>query len=172
MLNSPQDSWPTATDMDRIWDSTQKTIGKKKHAAKVRKISIIAGAGTLVLGVTGAAIIIPATQSQIDNSTTCYSSQTTYSEHGEVAQADGMDPLGVAGAIDNCSALWSYGFLIPGKFVGAGETNRGPIAMSPKLGACLNPNNTVAVFPLEDDNGTLLTQEQLCKKVNLRTTAN
>lgn len=171
MLNSPQGSWPTADDRDRIWDSTQKTIGKKQHAAKVRKIGIIAGAGTIVLGVTGAAIIIPATQYQIDNTTRCYSAQSTTSEYGDMAQVDGMDPLGVAGAINGCEALWSYGYMVPGKFVGAGDTNHGPTTTSPSLGACLNPNNTVVVFPLDDGQGNILSQTQLCKKVSLRVAA-
>lgn len=171
MPNVEEDSWPTASDMHRIWENTQHSLAKKRHAAKVRKLSIISGAGVLVLGATGAAIVIPATQYQIANTTRCYSAQSTNSEHGDMAQADGMDPLGVAGAINGCGALWAYGHMIPGKFIGAGDTNQGPVTTSPPLGACLNPNNTVAVFPLDDGQGNLLTQTQLCKKVDLRVAA-
>ncbi len=171
MNNEQHDHWPTNADMDRVWTSTQNEIARKQHTAKMRKVTLLAGTGTLVLGISAAAIVIPATQFQIDNTTRCYSAQSTTSEYTDAAQADGMDPLGVAGAISSCEATWAYGFMVPGKFVGPENTNHGPVTTSPALGACLNPNNTVVVFPLKDERGTVLTEEQLCQKVNLRLAA-
>lgn len=171
MTNPQQNNWPTTTDMDRIWNNTQKAIGRRQHRAKVRRTTLLTGAGVLVLGVTAAAIVIPATQYQIDNTARCYSAQSTSSEYTDTAQADGQDPLGVAGAISGCEAAWAYGMMIPGKRTDPPTENGGPVTTSPPLGACLNPNNTVAVFPLDDGAGNILTEEQLCAKVNLRAAA-
>ena len=166
MSNSHEGQWPSAADMDRIWDSTQTVIAKKARGAHRRKVTLLAGVGALALGITAGAIIIPATQAQQDSMARCYSDQSTDSQYADVALADGQAALDHAGAINNCGAAWAYGDITLGK-VQVTDYQQ-PIVEAPPLGACLQPNDILAVFPLTNEAGTVLTTGELCQKLSLR----
>lgn len=170
MSNSYDRQWPSDADMDRIWDSTQTVIARHEQATRRRKVTLIAGAGALALGVTAGAIIIPATQPQLDTTARCYSAQNTESQYSDVALADGQTVLNQARAITNCGAAWAYGNITPGKV--QMTDNQQPITTAPPLGVCLQPNDILAVFPLTSESGTVLTQAELCQKLSLRGVTN
>lgn len=140
--------------------------GPAARAAHRRKITLIAGAGTLALGVTAGAIIIPATQTQLESTARCYSDQSTDSQFSDVALVNGQPALDTSGAITNCGAAWAYGFITLGKV--QATDNQQPVTEAPPLGVCLQPNDVMAVFPLTGTAGTVLTPEELCQKLNLR----
>ncbi|MEV8144886.1 MULTISPECIES: hypothetical protein [Micrococcaceae] len=166
MSNSYDRQWPSDADMDRIWDSTQTAITKQAKTAHRRKVTLIAGSGALALGITAGAIIIPATQTQLDSTARCYSDQSTESQYSDVALADGQAELNQSSAITNCGAAWAYGNITLGQV--HITDNQQPIAAAPPLGVCLQPNDILAVFPLTSAAGTVLTPEELCQKLSLR----
>jgi hypothetical protein len=164
-LTEPQ--WPTDTDMNRVWESTQTAITCRARGAHRRKVSLIAGAGIVALGITAGAFIIPATQKQLDSTLRCYSDQSTTSEYTDMALADGEPTLDSARAVEGCGASWAYGYMVLGKRV-VPDGNQGPITTAPPLGACLQPNDVLAVFPLTGTAGITLTPEELCHTLSLR----
>lgn len=169
MNTNTNTEWPTATDIDRMHRNALNSVRSHQAATKrkrKRKIGA-AAAVTVALGATAAAIIIPATQEQIQRSAYCY---TTASTESDYAQAVGTDQPAFDGtartAIEMCSLGWANGSLKPG------ELSRPDPASSareiPPLGACLRPDGVIGVFPLTTE-GNVLTEEQLCSELNLRT---
>ncbi len=168
-LTEPQ--WPTDTDMNRVWESTQLAITREARGAHRRKVSLIAGAGIAALGITAGAFIIPATQVQLDSTARCYSDQSTTSEFTDMALVDGEPTMDSARAIQSCGASWAYGYMTLGKRV-MPAGNQGPITTAPPLGACRQPNDVLAVFPLTGTAGITLTPEELCHSLDLRVPGN
>lgn len=166
MSNSIDRQWPSAADMDRIWHSTQTAIAKQAQTSRRQKVTLIAGTSALALGITAGAIIIPATQAQLDSTARCYSDQSTESPYSDVALADGQPALKPSSAIANCGAAWAYGNITLGKV--HITDNQYPLTEAPPLGACLQPNDILAVIPLTTTAGTVLTPDELCQKLNLR----
>ncbi|WP_150117113.1 hypothetical protein [Arthrobacter sp. ERGS1:01] len=166
MTDIEKGSWPSETDKNRMWDATQTGISRRVRNARRRKVSLLAGATVLTLGVTVGAFILPATHQQSLATIRCYIGESTTSEYSTVPLPDGHNPLSNSAAITSCGTTPNYEKTKAKHMYEASK--QGDEAPNSAFAVCLQPDGVIAVFPLTTRTGTPPTPAALCHTLDLQ----
>lgn len=131
-----------------VRDSLATEIPRARSKRRKRRV-IIAGAATAAAALTGAALVIHATNDQIHYEVTCFESADLNSKTVQVQSALGVDDHGHADRtetdpIESCGEVWRMGLL--GQPTPPPDTNTANFDI-PELVGCTLPNGASGGFP-------------------------
>ncbi len=136
----------TEPDFDRMRTTLMRDVERLRARSRVRrKVGVFVGAGVLVAATTAGTLLALASTELRQNSASCFEAASLDSVVQQVGDPSADDGDRVARAIDLCASVWSAGVL--GADLDGPPPNDGQVYLVPDLFACVQRDDTLAVFP-------------------------
>lgn len=133
-------------DYDRMRGALMLEVRRLRSRSRTRKkAGTIAGAGVLAVVTTAGAVLALASTELRQNSASCYEAASTDSVVRQVGDPSAGGGDRYARAIDLCASVWNVGLI--GAGLDAPPPNDGSAYPVPDLFACVQRDDTLAVFP-------------------------